>query len=254
MTTTIKESLTFGWSTFKARPWFFVGAVALFAVLSVVVSTISSAVTGPVASATFFNHLLGFTLTTLLNVAMGAGFTYLMLKAHDSVMSPTYKDLWQPSFFLKYLGAYLIIMAISAIAVLVPTMAIVTGFLGSGAVSGILVMVLLGPIILLVASIISLIISPFISFVLLLVVDRKLGPVAAVKENFRIGKKHWGKIVLLFLTVAVVNLLGAIALVIGLVVTVPVSLLATIHLYRGLVGTQAEPPAPVYTSEPAPVA
>ena len=71
-------------------------------------------------------------------------------------------------------------------------------------------------------------------FVPYLVIDRGLGPIEAMKESWRVTKGHKWQLFFLFLALIGLNILGAIALIIGLLVTVPISMLAAAHAYRTL--------------------
>ena len=59
-----------------------------------------------------------------------------------------------------------------------------------------------------------------------LVIDRELGPIEAMKESYRITRGHKWKLFGLLLLLSLINLLGLLAFIVGLFVSVPVSLLA----------------------------
>ncbi|KND51243.1 MAG: hypothetical protein ABA06_02945 [Parcubacteria bacterium C7867-001] len=207
----IKEAISFGWKTFKARPWFFVlvpfvvmlAAFAIGIVQGIVVAMLGKTI-GPVVS---------FVISAALNIFIGMGVISLYLKAHDSVSSVKLKDLWNPKPFWKYLG-------VNVLAVII---------------------VLIGFILLIIPGIIA---SLAIMFAQYLVVDKGLNPIAAVKESARLTKgKRW-KLLGFLLAIVGVNLLGLIALGIGMFVSVPVSIFAVVHMYRSLVGGTASAPAP----------
>lgn len=217
----IKDSLRFGWQTFKARPWFFVGVSAVLFLIGMLSGFVQSVIVSVFGED--MGSVLSFLVSIVVNTAMGIGFLCVYLKAHDSVMSPTLRDLWHPAPFWKYLGAYLLMMVI-----------LVIGF-----------------ILLIIPGII---LSVALMFTLMLVVDKGLGPIEALKESARLTKgKRWA-LLGFGLVMALVNVVGCIALFVGLLVTIPVTLLATVHVYRQLTGSSQAVPEPVYTSEPAPVA
>jgi len=68
----------------------------------------------------------------------------------------------------------------------------------------------------------------------LCVVDRGLGPIEAMQESWRITKGHKWQLFLLFLALLGINLLGFLALFIGIFVTAPMTLVALAHAYRTL--------------------
>jgi len=65
-----------------------------------------------------------------------------------------------------------------------------------------------------------------------LIVDKGKGPIEAMKESWRITKGHWWKLFLLVLAIIGLNILGFILLLVGLLVTIPVSMIALSHAYR----------------------
>jgi uncharacterized membrane protein len=72
------------------------------------------------------------------------------------------------------------------------------------------------------------------SFAPLIVVDTKMDPVASMKESYAITKGNFWKLFLFWVVIGLINLIGAIPFGIGLLVTVPVSTLASIYIYREL--------------------
>lgn len=210
-TISIGELISFGWRTFKARPWFFVGVGVIGFVVQLVLNAISSVD-------------FGFILGILLSILFSMGLTALYLKAHDDPKSARYKDLWHPHGFLKFLGTVVLI-----------GIAVTIGF-----------------ILLIVPGII---LSLMFMFATYLVIDRGLGPINAIKESIRITKGNRLKLFLLAIVLTLLNLLGVLLLVVGLIVTVPVSLLAVVHAYRLLSGTAttSSTPAPTPAPEGAPV-
>ncbi len=77
------------------------------------------------------------------------------------------------------------------------------------------------------------------SFAPIIVVDTKSGPVISMKESWAITKGKFWKILLFWLTIIGFNMLGVLALGIGLLVTIPVSNFASIYVYRELTKTKA---------------
>ena len=73
-----------------------------------------------------------------------------------------------------------------------------------------------------------------LAFTTLLIVDKKLTAVEALKESWRITKGNRLQIFILLIVLILINMLGAILLFIGLLVSVPVSLLAIAGAYNAL--------------------
>jgi uncharacterized membrane protein len=200
-----KECIRFGWEAFKKRPWFYVGASLLIMLAYIVTGAISGgidvAVTGDYETQSLPGGLVNFVLGTF--ISMGAAAFYL--SAHDRPEIAGYSSLWHPSPFWSYLIANFLV--------------------------GILIAI--GFILLIVPGIIAMLMFMFTSFV---VIDREKGPVESMAVSKLITKgKRWpllGFVLLLTL----INLAGVLAFVVGLLVSIPVSVLAFAHAYRVLAG------------------
>jgi len=190
--------IRFGWETFKKRAWFFVGTTALMMVLSWVVGAIGGffANEGDVA-------LLGVVVNVALSTLLSMGFAAVMLRAHESLERVEIGNLWHPRPFWKFLGAELL-----------------TGLV-----------VLVGFILLIVPGIIAILMLLFVPYI---VIDKKLNPIEALKESARITRGAKWELLLLVLFIFGLNILGALLLLVGLLVSVPVTTLALVHAYRTL--------------------
>ena len=74
------------------------------------------------------------------------------------------------------------------------------------------------------------------------IVDKEVGPLEAMQESWEITRGSAGNLFLFALLLFAVNLLGLLALGIGLIITVPLSLVATGYVYRTLERTDEEEP------------
>lgn len=139
----------------------------------------------------------------VVNVLIELGLIAFILKAHDDITQVKLADLWHPKAFLPYLA----VKIITTIAVLV------------------------GLVLLIVPGIILALMFIFATY---LVVDTGRGPIEALKESMRITKGHkWGLFALMLALIGI-NILGMLALGVGLLISVPVSLLSIAHAYRTL--------------------
>ena len=74
-----------------------------------------------------------------------------------------------------------------------------------------------------------------LQFYKFLIVDKEdIGPIMALKESWRMTDNHAWNLFLFLILIALLNILGAILLGIGLFVTVPISMIAYALLYRKL--------------------
>ena len=212
----VEDSIKFGWQTFKAYPWFFIGAAAIV----LVVSWISSAISPSAESfnSNFLLSLIGLLASFAISTLVDMGFTSFSLKASANVHSVKLEDIWHPKPFWKYFGA-----------------ALLTG-----------IVVMFGFILLIVPGVILALMFAFVKFI---VIEHKLNPIQAMKESARITKGHKWKLLVFVLLICLINLISIGLLFVGvlinpivgiallftaLLVSIPVSALAMAHAYRTL--------------------
>lgn len=195
-TISASELIGSAWGTFKKRPWIFIGAIAVVVIVSVLIETIAGTF-GKEGAGAFVGLLVSMVLSTFV----GLGYTAFFLRAESAPEAAKLEDLWNPKQFWQYLGTEILV--------------------------GVVVMV--GIILLIIPGIIFAVMFLFAQY---LVVDRGLGPIQAMKESMRITKGERWELFLFLLVCLILNILGALLLLVGLLVTVPVTMLAIVHAYR----------------------
>jgi uncharacterized membrane protein len=164
-------------------------------------SGIDAALTGSAQEPSIIGTVINLALGTLLSM----GATAFYLAAHDNPATADLSLLWHPRPFWKYLGASILL-----------ALAVAIGF-----------------VLLIVPGIILGLMFMFTTFV---VIERELGPIDAMSEVIASPRGHkwlFGFVLLLLL----INVLGVLALVVGLLVSIPVPLRLRACLSR--VGRQA---------------
>ena len=217
-TISVKECISNGWSTFKTRPWFFVQAGAIVAGITIVIGMVEDAlqiVTGEAVMAVI-TSVESLVTTTLFSI----GTTALYLTAHRNSQDASFGQLWNPAPFWRYLGITLI--------------------------GGILT--ILGLILFIVPGII---IAIAFSFSGILVIEKGMGPIAALKESARLTRGHRMELFKLGLASLGINILGALALLVGLFVAIPLTSIAFIHAYRAIAGKEESGEELTIVPEPA---
>ncbi len=211
----IKESVSFGWTTFKAHWVLFLKVSLAYLAVQFVLGMVQSMLPP------FFAPLLGVVVGTFLSV----GIIAFYLKAHDAPGSASIRDMWRPEPFWRYLVTSIIM--------------------------GILIII--GFFLLIVPGII---LALAWSFALYLTIEKKMWVKEALLESARLTRGNRLKLLILGLALMVLNVVGMIPLFLGLFVTVPVSLLASVHVYRTLSNAShtpsAEPVAEKVEEAPAP--
>jgi uncharacterized membrane protein len=170
--------------------------ISLFATLLILAV---GALTGGGKGGGFLFGILAMVFLIIIRI----GYTKIFLRTYDGD-KPMFSDIFKEyELFWKYIG----------VSILVP-------------------LVVLGGLLLLVIP--GLIWAVRFSFSPIILVDTKSGPVVSMKESYAITKGKFWKLLLFWLTIAGLNILGFLVVGAGLIVSVPVSMLSTIYVYREL--------------------
>lgn len=201
----VGSCIKFGWETFKKRGWFFVGVSVVIMLVGWAIGFLSGFMESFMTSAGTANlgHVLGFIVSYGLQTLLGMGTIAFYLKAYDSLEAASLGDLWHPKDYIIYLAATVFVS----------------------------VVIMIGFILLIVPGVIFMLMLFFTTY---LVVDKGRGPIDAMKESARIAKGHKWQLLLLFLAILGINILGVLCLLVGLLVTIPLTSLAIVHAYRSL--------------------
>ena len=199
------SALRFGWETFKKRPWFFVGSTLVILLASGLVNAFTSGIDAVMSGSPDEPSIIGTVINLALGTLINMGATAFYLAAHDNPDTVDLSSLWHPRPFWKFLGASILLV-----------LAIAIGF-----------------VLLIVPGVIFALMFMFTMFI---VIDRELGPIEAMKESHRITRGHKWNLLGFTLVLVLINLLGVLALLVGLLVSIPVSSLAFAHVYRLLAG------------------
>ena len=208
----VGSCIRFGWDTFKKRPWFFIGITVLLGIIWGLSSQINSSIDS-LQSPTGLIDIVMFIIGVAISVLLKMGSIKYFLKAHDNPEAAEIEDLWAPHPFWEFFIAGLVVGGI----------------------------VLVGLILLIIPGIMW---SLRFMFVPYLIMDRKLEMSEAFSESGRITKGHKWQLFALLLALGGINVLGILCLLVGLLVSIPVTYLATIHAYRTLEHKANEVAAP----------
>lgn len=197
----VKESLAFGWRTFKSCPWLFISVPLVLLAVAMGIGIIEDAL-GLFFSKAQMELIISvesFVTTVLMSIGIGT----LYLKAQGDVAAAGLRDLWNPKPFWRYAGVSIlggVVIILGLVLLIVPGIIIALAFSLSG----------------------------------LLVIEKGLGPIEALKESVRLTKGHRLELFKLSLANIGINILGVCALVVGIFVTIPVTEMAFVHAYRTL--------------------
>lgn len=229
------NAISVGWNKAKQNFWLFV-KVLLIALILYALSQYWRQITAEVSAG--FDSLIGLVIW-LLASAISMGFAHLALLVFDN--QPATVKNWLAVDFKRYVN-YLLA------SIVVGILPIILGLLFSLIVVPIvwpLVMTGLRPSATFITiSIICLILLAWLAiwyylsfqFAALTVLDKKVSALSALKYSWKITKGHKWQLFLLMVFLGLINLLGLICLLVGLLMTLPTTWLAQVYAYRFLGG------------------
>ena len=213
---TTSEALSYGWKKTKEQFWLIAAVLVAYSAISVIISSIEKSHTlkdNLVFAISFF--IISIIVGTILKI----GLMKFFLNANEG--NAQFGDLFSShGVFFTY-------------------------FIGSIALG---IIVVIGLVLLIVPGII---IGMMYFFTLFLIVDRNMEIMDAFKESAAMTKGSRWDLFGFTVIVGLINILGAIALVVGLLVTIPITMFATIYVYKALLNAEI-PMAPVAPLEPTP--
>ncbi len=193
------EAISFGWNIFRDNFRFLILIFLIFLLFAFVPDIIGSKTIEASTSLGVLFYSLGYFLTIVMTI----GIMKISLKFYDSE-KPEISDLFSHyKLFINYfLASFLYALIVFA-----------------------------GLILLIVPGIVFGLKYYFFDYY---VVDKGCGPIEALKRSAQITKGNKWNLFLFILLVLGINILGMIFLFVGLLVTIPVTALATAFVYRKL--------------------
>jgi uncharacterized membrane protein len=201
-TFSIKEALSYGWTTFKKRPWFFIA----FTVIIIVLNLAPGFLSGPRDNNPHDLNAYKFIITVLgaiLSWIVSLGTINFALNIYDNKPA-AYSDI-----FAKWRLAFQFFLA-----------SILYGLI-----------VIAGFILLIIPGIIWSIKFRYYPY---LMVDRKTGVLESLRLSSRITDGNKWRIFLFNIVTMLIVLLGFILLGVGILAAIPVTMLASAYVYRKL--------------------
>lgn len=198
---TANDAIKYGWKTTTGRFWFFAGVFLSVWAVQFFTSQLADSLKSDQEGLAGIIMLIAW----VLQIGLSLG-TYTIVLRTVTGHKPEYKELFsrfEPPLMLKYFVSSLLVGVI----------------------------VLIGLLLLIIPGFIFAIRLGFFSY---LMIDKKLGPVEAIKESWNMTKGHLKELSSLMLFLIGINILGFALFGIGLVLTVPLSMLASGYAYHKL--------------------
>ncbi len=194
------EAVLFGWNTLKKNFGFFLGMLAIVVAVNLLVGLVMSSFSEEAPKVLVIAVSV---ISWILDLLISMGVIKITLKFCDQEQA-TYRDLF---------SAYRLLL----------------NYLVGSIVYGI--MVAIGFVFLIVPGIYLAVKYQFYDY---LIIDKGMGPIEAIKRSGVLTEGVKRNLVLFWLALVGINILGMIALGVGLIATVPVSWLANAYVYRRL--------------------
>jgi hypothetical protein len=223
-TFSVKEALSFGWTAMKSHVGLFAVLILILLGVGITANLLDRALTSP-----WLNVPVNLVFA-ILQMILQIGVIKITLQVVDKQPSRV-PDLWSGTpLFLKYLLASLLYFLI-----FLPCLLLVGGgaaLMGPETASG---LAKAGGVALLVAGVAAAIyLGLMFSLYPYLIVDKNAGPVEALGRSRRVTSGARGWLFVFGLLLGLINVLGALVVLIGLFVTLPVTLVAMAYVYRQL--------------------
>jgi uncharacterized membrane protein len=196
----ISESVRYGWDVFKDNVGFFIGFLIIIFLVNFFFSFFANLFERKLP---FFAFLFSFG-SLLAGIVINIVTIKIALKFCDGKAKPKMRDIsFSASTFYKFVLGYLLY-----------TLIVLAGFL-----------------LLIIPGIIW---SIKYLYIVYLIVDKGSGPLEAMRQSARITDGVKWELFAFMLVLMVINMAGALFFIIGLFVTIPVTMLAMAYMFRKL--------------------
>lgn len=193
-----KEAIDFGFGVAKSNIFFFLSLFVVIIITYGFLGVLESAFSGQSAFLSFLAEIV----RVVVGLIISMGVIKVALEFVDK-RKPQLKDV----FYTKSILNYFLVSIIKSIII----------------VAGLVLFIIPG-----------IIFSIKLQFATYLVVDKNMGVVDALNKSWEMTKGVKMNLFLFGIILALINLVGLCALVVGLLLTIPLSMVATAYVYRKL--------------------
>lgn len=195
----ISEALSFGWKIMKSNFLLLLMLIGIHFVLAVGEEFIHEVIQPQDFLTQFMLHIGRFVIQALFML----GTYNIMLKIVEKKKAKI-RDLFSVSYLLpQYI-----------IAIIIKVLVILVGFL-----------------LFIIPGVFWSVRFQFSSYI---IIDEKVSPFEAIRRSSQITKGNWWKLFFFNIVLVLINIAGAICFLIGLIVTIPTTMLASAYVYRKL--------------------
>ena len=201
------DAIRFGWESFKKHAGFLIGAIV---VVGLILGLLYIPQAWALSESSTGLYILFYIIYLIAAWVLSIGAVRIMLDIHDG-KQPEFSDLFT---HWNLLGKYIAVSILGGIVTMI------------------------GFFLLIVPGIIA---SIGLSLAMYYVIDKGMGPIDALKASWEDTKGVKLDLLGFFILIWLINMAGAFALGVGMLVTLPLSGLAMVYVYRHLSGGSAAP-------------
>jgi uncharacterized membrane protein len=224
-TLSIKSIVSQSWETFKKNWKFIIPAMIITGLLGAgfnMVSSERSAILG----------IIGMIVSFVIGIAITLGWAQVLLKYTTGHVATTEDFISKKLQWKTYVVGYVIVIIFTSLAgslLVVPLF----GIIASGGTS--IPLIVISSIIGLISLVLLVFISVRYMFLSFIAIEHPgISGWAALKKSATMTKGHIGKLIGYMLVLGLINIIGFLCLIIGLLITIPVTKLAIAYLYQQL--------------------
>ena len=231
----VNEIMSEAWNFAKNNIWILIGFTAVqFVVILIITSLLTGMFGGESTAAVLFQNII----LSLFDAFFTVAFYQVIFKQIDEEGEPEFPD-FVPNF-MKALNFVLVKLIIGIVLVFLIGIISSIFFMNTPDIDTTDVLnPRLWPIFLLIAIPVTYF-TIRLCFVVCFIVDQESGASESISQSWTLTKGHFWLIFLLFAIILGLNILGAMALFIGLLFTVPFSSLILIIAYRQMVNNYTD--------------
>jgi uncharacterized membrane protein len=193
----IDKAFEYGWDAMKPNFWFFASILAFVFIIYAALSYLMK-------NSGSLNVVLNV-IYYFVCILISLGLIKIALKIYEKKRNSFLDIVNSYEMFLDYLIAsviYGVVVVIGLILIIVP----------------------------------GIILMNRLMFYPYLIVNKKMGPITALKKSWEMTKDHTGIIFIFWLMTSLINIIGVLIFGIGLFVSLPVTMMAQVYVYKQLSG------------------
>jgi len=215
-------AIGYGWRIMKSNFWFFLKLEVVFVVVMVLLAIAPLVVPNGMR----FSLVTGLGLFVLgvvrfvVQLTMGLGLVKITLNLYDNLVVSVIDLFRLYKLVVKFFIAS-IFVGIGCLPILIAILVAQRS-------------VFFGAVLALVFAIFAILWTLRLSFYRYFLVDRCCGIFASLEKSGAITKGHVWNLFCFYILLGIINMVGAFCLLIGLIATIPMSMMATVFVYRQL--------------------